>query len=303
MTKSMLILSVSAVLTLCGTGNLNLALASPSNHNTYTPTLHTELKPTPIQPYQIARATFLPDRFEDLGLSDYDSLDTDYNQENCDDYPLSICPEGAECDQCPFDVSKYRVYNCASPYIKSGDSCACPPSVSTDNPNDVCTEYCGSNCIAKMCTPTPSHSNCSLGEEDCDNGCGENTRKCCVPCEHKITSKPANSSYTYEKCIDGDGEHQIQVGCVCNSGYHEKNGTCSNGGTCEKDCIVNSCSGYTLTSCPSDKICEECTKTAQNCSTDGTMYKAIGCKIDGQIDLDTYWCNGALRCWLKLQPA
>ena len=194
MTKSMLILSVSAVLTLCGTCNLNLALASPSNHNTYTPTLHTELKPTPIQPYQIARATFLPDRFEDLGLSDYDSLDTDYNQENCDDYPLSICPEGAECDQCPFDVSKYRVYNCASPYIKSGDSCACPPSVSTDNPNDVCTEYCGSNCIAKMCTPTPSHSNCSLGEEDCDNGCGENTRKCCVPCEHKITSKPANSS-------------------------------------------------------------------------------------------------------------
>ena len=104
------------------------------------------------------------------------------------------------------------------------------------------------------------------------------------------TSKPANSSYTYCDCTDGDGTKQIKCGCKCDSGYHEKNGTCSSGGICEKDCIVNNCSGYTLSSCPSDKICDSCTPTSSNCSTEAKKYKVTGCKYNKK-DTDTYWCS------------
>ena len=42
-------------------------------------------------------------------------------------------------------------------------------------------------------------------------------------------------------------------------------------------CPAESCSGYTLTSCPTNGNCSKCTKTAQDCSTDGTRYKLDSC--------------------------
>ncbi len=48
--------------------------------------------------------------------------------------------------------------------------------------------------------------------------------------------------------------------------------------TCVKDCNVTNCAGYTLSSCPANGNCSTCTKTAANCSTDGTMYKLDSCK-------------------------
>lgn len=250
-----------------------------------------ELKPIPS--YLIAKSTFLPDRSDDLGLSSYDSLNSNYNDKNCESYPLLYCPQGAICEKCPFNSRLYRAFACAQPYILSNDECVCPPSLKLDNANDVCIKYCDNSCIEKDCIPSIDQNNCSNGSEPCDDGCGGSSRQCCITCTDKITSKPENSTYTYENCTDGDGTRQIKIGWQCDIGYHEKNSSC------EKDCIINNCSGYDLAECPGDKSCESCTPTAANCSTEATKYKVVGCKIDGQIDLDTYWCGGALRCWLK----
>ena len=106
---------------------------------------------------------------------------------------------------------------------------------------------------------------------NCSNGCGANTRKRCVACTNKITSKPANSTYTYSSCYDGTTK-QIQTGWKCNSGYHQK------GSTCEKDCKANSCSGYSLSSCPANGNCSSCTVTNSDCSTGSKKYKITSCK-------------------------
>lgn len=249
----------------------------------------TELKPIPNS-FQIAKSTFLPDRFEDLGLSDYDTLGNDYNIGNCDDYPLTSCPAGSLCQACPFNARRYRSYSCKAPYTFVNGKCTCPQGVALSNPNDKCTQYCGNTCIKKSCTPSTNQTDCTNGTQSCDNGCGQNTRKCCVACTNKITSKPANATYTYSDCYDGSNK-RIQTGWVCNSGFHQK------GSACEKDCNNTPCSGFTLSSCPSGQTCEKCTKTATDCTTSGTYYKLIGCPT-GQLDLDNYWCNGALKCFL-----
>lgn len=256
-----------------GGGTLNTALANDAAKNNIN---LVDLQ-TVKNSFQIARSTFLPDYSENLGFSDYNKINDDHNTINCTDYPLSSCPTGGRCEYCPFNSKKYKVLSCLPPYILSDKTCSCPPSVSMTNPNDVCVKYCGNVCIQKTCTPTADKTTCTNGFKSCANGCGQNTRKCCVACEHKITTKPANSSYTYCNCTDDNGTKQIQCGCVCNSGYHIKNGTCENGGTCEKDCIANNCSGYTLSTCPPNGNCSKCTITATNCSTDGTKYKLDSC--------------------------
>ena len=267
-----------AVIALCyflGLGIFNLAAALDISSQDLSLKYSSELKPI-SNSFQIAKSTFLLE-YGESSFSGYKTLDDDYNFKNCEDYPHSSCPTGARCESCPFNVKKYKVVACTDPYIKSEKTCVCPTATPVIYPNDVCTKYCGSTCIAKTCTPTANKTTCTNDFRNCDNGCGQNTRKCCNPCTHKITSKPENSSYTYCDCTDDDGAKKIQCGCVCNSGYHLKNGTCENGGICEKDCIANNCSGYPLSSCPANANCSKCTITATNCSTDGTKYKIDSC--------------------------
>ena len=67
--------------------------------------------------------------------------------------------------------------------------------------------------------------------------------------------------------LDGDYNQNRK----CNSGYHEKNGYC------EKDCIANSCSGYSLNTCPANAICSSCTEKSSDCSTGITRYNVNSC--------------------------
>ena len=265
---------------LVGNAAAGIIATSPTSHNIFTQSL----KPIP-KAYQIAKSTFLPDSFDDLGLSGHENTKYDYNKgDQCAGYPLSACPAGGSCMRCPFNHKRYRITSCKSPYIKGDETCVCPAAKPLICKNDKCTQYCGSTCIAKSCSPTPDQTNCTNGTRACDNGCCANTGKCCVPCANKITTKPENSSYTTSSCTDGSGSHSIQTGWKCNSGFHQS------GSTCTKDCIVQSCSGYSLTECPADKICSSCTRTAANCSTDGTYYQITGCK-NNLTDTDTFWCS------------
>ncbi len=247
--------------------------ASLASHYVFTP----ELKPS-HDSFRLAKSTFLPDTYDDLGLSGRHNTKYDFNKNDCSAYPLKSCPTGSKCTKCPVGAG-YRVNSCISPYILSGGTCSCPPVAPLIYPNDVCVGYCSPRagavrrCIAKSCTPSADQTGCTKGTQDCDNGCGKNTRKCCVACTHTVTSKPANSSYTYSSCKDDDGTKNIQTGWTCNAGYHKYGDN-----LCDKDCNVTNCSGFTLTSCPANGTCSTCTKTAANCSTDGIMYKLDSCK-------------------------
>ena len=295
MTKSMiLVLSSVCFCMLNGLFNSALAFDPPPEHNTNTYTLNIGLKPIP-QAYQLARATFLPEASKTDFKFSGNTTEGDYNQAtSCEDksklYTTSNCkyPRAVvAASRCPFlagyyteckCLSQFNKTSCTAPYILGGTSCdgkyekcVCPATVSLTYANDKCTQYCDGKCIKKSCTPTANQSNCTNGMQNCDNGCGQNTRKCCVACTHKITTKPANSSYTYSSCNDGSGSHQIQTGWKCNPGYHEKNGGC------EKDCIANTCSGYTLSACPANATCSSCSKQTTTCGGGGTVYKMTGC--------------------------
>ncbi len=279
-----------------GIGFFNTAMAfdAPPYAITHQLTHTFELKPISSDSYQISKATFLPDYVEN-GFSgnklddDYNGMEGDcknidnlYTTKNCT-YPkavvaASLCPflpgHYTRCECLP----QFKITSCNTPYIFGGDNCdgkyekcVCPATVSLVYANDECISYCEGNCIDKRCIPSADQKNCTNSTEPCDDGCGGTSRRCCIPCSDKITSKPDNSSYTYSSCTDGNGTHQIQTGWTCNSGYHEKNGAC------EKDCIANNCSGYSLTSCPDNATCSECKKETTTCGGGDTMYKKTGC--------------------------
>lgn len=244
----------------------------------------TELKPA--HSFLLARAVFLPETKDDLGFSGRDTGGTDFNKgDPCKDFNIYTCPANGKCTPCLTNPNKKRLDSCSSPYVISGQACVCPPTVALNYPNDKCNLYCGNNCIKKTCEKSADQTGCTNSTQACDDGCGGTTRKCCVPCTDKITTKPENSNYTYTTCADGDGSHQIQDNWSCISGYHTKD----NG--CEKDCNATSCSGYTLDSCPEHGVCDKCTKTALDCSTDGTKYKLSSCengyKISGSICIES----------------
>ena len=225
----------------------------------------------PADQYQLAKSTFLPETYDDLGLSGRHNTKYDFNKNDCSAYPLKSCPSGSKCDKCPVGAG-YRLNSCTSPYILSGGTCTCPATVTLTFAKDKCIKYCDKKCIEKVCAAKSDSAFCTNGTQEYDDGCGKNTAKCCIACADTVTTKPANSSYTYSSCKDDDGTKNIQTGWACNSGYHK---TSSN--TCEKDCNVTNCAGYTLSSCPANGTCSTCTKTAANCSTDGTMYRLDSC--------------------------
>ena len=291
--------------------NSALALDAPQ-HDTLTYT-H-ELKPIPQESFQIAKATFLPYiKDSEIGFSgnelkgdynftgDCSNKDSLFTSKNCI-YPKALVLSS----QCPFlpgyytrceCLSKFSKTSCNSPYILGGESCegkyekcVCPAKVELTCPNDTCTKTCDGNCITKSCTPTANQTGCTNGTQACDDGCCGTNRKCCIPCTNKITSKPANSSYTYSSCTDGEGSKQIQTGWVCNPGYHEKNGDC------EKDCPIDNCSAYTLASCPTNGNCSTCNKTAQDCSKDTqTKYRLDSCKSGYKISGNSCIKSGVSR--------
>ena len=51
---------------------------------------------------------------------------------------------------------------------------------------------------------------------------------------------------------------------------------CSNG-TCVAACTANSCSGYSLSSCPANGNCSSCSVVNSDCSSGGTKYKLDSC--------------------------
>ena len=297
--------------------NSALALDPPPKHNTSlnTYTLNADLKPIPEGAYQVAKATFLPDASESLFSGRTTAYD--YNsQSNCDDksrlyttrncsYPRAVLASSA----CPFlpgyytqckCLPQFKFTSCNSPYILGGGSCdgkyaacVCPSPVAMYYPNDYCTQYCEGKCIAKSCSPDRDETGCQYGTGYTSDGCG-GTRAYCKACSP--SSDETGCQYGTYSCSDGCGGTRtccsakpadpcegVSCGsnaycsggsCYCNSGYE---GNPNSGCTKTKTCTADSCSGYSLSSCPSNGICSSCTVTNSDCTTGSKKYKLTGC--------------------------
>lgn len=235
-----------------------------------------ELKPISTS-FQTARSTFLPDRFEDLGFSNYDTLDDDYNRYNCSGYTLSACPNQGLCSACPFDAGLFKLQSCNAGFTRHGNSCLL---------QDCSTiGYLAEVPSGKVCTSV------NQGGLTCYKDCRAPS---CSGYTLSCSDKPENAA-ALVKCPDcttnasncGDNICKISQ---CNSGYKIAN----NGTTCLA--LDDTCpNGYY-------KFCETSTQGAPVFTEAGTACyqckpKVLSCP-SGQLNLDTYWCNAALRCVL-----
>ena len=255
----------TSVSLICLTMGINEVWAAnaPNIHSSHQ-SISKAIKPEPSS-FQIARAVFLPDTKDDLGYSGR-YIDNEYFKETfCDDYPLFSCPAHGQCSECRININKKKLDSCFSPYIKSENHCICPPSVSLNYANEKCLRYCDGDCIEKSCTKTPNQTGCTNGTQACNDGCGGNTRQCCIACTDIITTKPSNSYYIYSSCNDGSQTRQIKTGWACDQGYSQS------GNSCEKNCVPKDCSSYPLYSPPSSGLYETCTV---GCGSGIVRYKS-----------------------------
>ena len=123
-------------------------------------------------------------------------------------------------------------YSCPSGYQSSSCSSS---QTQTGTTSKVCS--CGAasgtcySCRAKTCSDGGYVSSCPSGQTGttvsyagltCYTNC---KASCSLPdCKDRITTKPANSSFTTSSCTDCSGTHTINTGWRCNSGYTEQNG-------------------------------------------------------------------------------
>ena len=219
---------------------------------------------------QYAKSTFLPDRFDDLGLSDYSTIDGNYNPDDCSDYTLTSCPSNASCTSCPSNKSLYKFLSCQSGYKLSGSSCVAA--------NCATLGYVDYVPLGQICTPISSNSlNCY---KDCRNvACSGYTLDC--------NSLPTNAT-SVTKCPECTSDNANCGDNVCKIDECEPGYKVSDNGTfCEamddtcpegyyKDCETGTQGEPVLTE--AGNKCYQCKAQVEECPV-------------GQLNSDTYWCT------------
>lgn len=220
-----------------------------------------------------ARIIFLPDYIE--------QLEAPIPINPCIDYNLFACPIKGECVSCANDNRRYKLISCESGYIKNGNFClkkTCGNFGSNYadkvSYGQVCEEVqlegitCYHNCrdincvgYTLECETMPEHA---LNLEKCKD-C-QNTSSQCGKYVCKIS-----------KCEDGykiasNGTECLPLDDTCPEGYYKE---CETGIETTIEPVITEAGNE----------CYQCRPKIQQCPI-------------GQWNLDTYWCNGALRCWL-----
>ena len=152
-----------------GSNALAADFAAPlASHNFFTP----ELKPSPDS-FKLAKSTFLPETYDDLGLSGRHNTKYDFNKNDCSAYSLSSCPKGAKCSKCPFG-NRYKLNSCQDGWRISGNSCVADSCSALNSnyksailDNQICTKVTegGLTCY-KDCRAV----SCDGYKINCDNG-------------------------------------------------------------------------------------------------------------------------------------
>ena len=187
--------------------------------------------------YQLAKSTFLPDSFDDLGLSGHENTKYDHNQgDNCTGYELTTCPAHGNCLSCSFNRKLKRLVSCASGYTKSGNSCSASSCSaagyeSSIPANKICTKFTeGSLTCYKDCRTV----SCSAYTLNCDtfNVANSSGKTMCPDCES------ANASCSPKLCkvsgcqdgykISSNGTTCVALDDTCPNGYFK---SCDTGTT------------------------------------------------------------------------
>lgn len=138
-------------------------------------------------------------------------------------------------------------------------------------------DFNGRACVtcSPKCTPSRSETGCECGSYSCSDGCG-GTRTCCNTCSDP--TPPSCTHSTHKTCSYGCATY-----CPCCSACKTcKSAPAPTNPDPEPDpkpstCTVQSCSGYSLSSCPSNGNCSTCTAVTSSCSR-STKYKLDSCK-------------------------
>lgn len=212
---------------------------------------------------------------------------------------------------------KADLTTCTSPQLGVGSdcngkyaSCKCPDNFTTycNGSGMIATNPCYSggkihttpeNCTCNKSIFPYDSSNCTspkiLGGSECTNGNGSTSYETCsCPSEYTTCSTGADTNRSdYKSCTDSSGtkhnrckcpstfdicsSNQQPLGAECTDSYGKKHDNC----TCE--------SRFELCSSGSIGSGEYCSDAK------GSKYSICQCPA-GTLNLDTYYCNGALRC-------
>ena len=219
--------------------------------------------------------------------------------QNCD----SACPEGTT-ESNPGGCGGSTKNGCGDktcyyPY-KACCTDECPSyTLSSASSCSYGATSCYDSCYGKTwykCNDTPLHTHsysCPSGYQA--SACSSSQTQ--VGTTSKVCSCGATSGTCY-KCKD-KGDPCAGVSCptakTCSNGcktYSTKTDCCASVCTECKTCTVNSCSGYTLSLCPSNGNCSSCVATTSDCKT-STKYKLNSCKPGYTMSGNSCVCSPA----------
>ena len=198
-----------------------------ASHNFFTP----ELKPSP-DAFKLAKSTFLPETYDDLGLSGRHNTKYDFNKNDCSSYTLASCPAHGNCTKCPFDSRKLKLNSCDTGFALVNSKCLAS-SCSSINSSYVTEVPTG-----KICTKvTEGGLTCF---KDCRNvSCSGYTLNCDtfnVPYSASKTTCPdcesANANCSPKLCkvgscqtgykIADNGTSCVALDDTCPNGYYKE---------------------------------------------------------------------------------
>ena len=302
-----------------GSDTLATDFAAPlASHNFFTP----ELKPSPDS-FKLAKSTWLPDSYDDLGLSGHDNTKYDFNKNDCSQYTLSSCPQNGKCTKCPVGTG-WKLDSCDTGYTKMGDTCTKKAEFCVENattfknriPNDY---YCdnleidpkcsGSNC--DKCFTSCRKINCDNYPLDCNsiNKTVLHIAETAICTDCRVSTSNCIKNYCkIIRCIDGykiaeNGSSCIALDDTCPNGYYKscETGTQGTPEYTEKGTACYQCKANTI-ECPKgyeliDGICKQIC-AAPHCITcvEDTSDKCAICEdgyklINGVCSkIDSYKC-------------
>lgn len=208
-------------------------------------------------------------------------------------YNLTSCPAGQnKANFCPYNNSYFQ-HCCDSRYKYKKAECSYPNTISGDSCGGKFMCYCDRSLYPYTACPAPKENN---GDRCVEEGTSYYSG-CICPAAYSQTCDGLNQQGVGEGCSDS-GVTQY-ASCQCKAGYNQ---TCSELGPVNANdyCQINGIRYYnncktcenkcSLDICPAGVSC-----TLEDCSG---KYCATGCAA-GSLDLDNYWCGGALKCWFK----
>ena len=296
-------------------------LANPDMESLYPTLTSHSLELKPAHSFQLARATFLPDTKDNLGIGGRDCVAgvrcyidiSTARGDPCEGYGFFDCPSNATCTPCPINPNKKKLTGCKSGYTLSGNACvaatcsALNSSYKTSVPNNsFCTKISanGLTCYKDCKTVSCSGYNVSCPSGMLSNTYASNgiTYQACSECpvvqSSSFTKYNCTPKCKISQCPDKQKLNDAGTACI------DKDDNCPNGyyKSCETGIETTVTPKYTEagTACyqckaktPACKVphCKKCSSSTSNyCTT---------CEDGYELSTDRKTCREISQCELK----